>query len=70
MKPLPVIAGFGGINAAGLSSAHHGYRRTVIDALDPGLADGTIRALAGLMRIEGEIERLEAQLAETRCDRL
>ena len=56
MKPLPVIAGFGGINAAGRSSAHHGYRRTVIDALDPGLADGTIRALAGLMRIEGEID--------------
>jgi len=56
VKPLPVIAGFGGINAAGRSSAHHGYRRTVIDALDPGLADGTIRALAGLMRIEGEID--------------
>jgi len=56
MKPLAVIAGFGGINAAGRSSAHHGYRRTVIDSLAPGLADATIRSLAGLMGIQGEID--------------
>ena len=36
MKPLAVITGFGGINAAGRSSAHHYYRRTIIDALDAG----------------------------------
>ena len=36
MKPLAVIAGIGGINAAGRSSAHHGYQRTVIDVLDEG----------------------------------
>ena len=56
MKPLAVIAGFGGINAAGRSSSHHYYRRTILDALDPAVADGTLRALAGLMRIEGEID--------------
>jgi acetoacetyl-[acyl-carrier protein] synthase len=56
MKPLAVIAGFGGINAAGRSSAHKGYLRTVIDALDPGLRDETIRSLAGLMNIEGPID--------------
>ena len=56
MKPLAVIAGIGGINAAGRSSAHHGYRRSVIDVLEPGLAAGTIRSLAGLMRIEGTID--------------
>jgi acetoacetyl-[acyl-carrier protein] synthase len=56
MKPLAVIAGFGGINAAGRSSAHHGYRRTIIDALAPGLADATLRSLARLMGIEGEID--------------
>ena len=56
MKPLAVIAGFGGINAAGRSSAHHGYRRSVIDVLDQSLAAETIRSLAGLMGIEGEID--------------
>jgi acetoacetyl-[acyl-carrier protein] synthase len=56
MKPLAVIAGIGGINAAGRSSAHHGYRRSVIDVLDESLAAGTIRSLAGLMRVEGEID--------------
>ena len=56
MKSLAVIAGIGGINAAGRSSAHHGYRRSVIDVLEPALADGTFRSLAGLMRIEGAID--------------
>ncbi len=60
MKPLAVIAGIGGINAAGRSSAHHGYRRSVIDVLDANLAAGTIRSLAGLMGVTGEID------AETR----
>ena len=56
MQPLAVIAGFGGINAAGRSSAHHGYRRSIIDVLDPVLADDTVRSLAGLMRIKGPID--------------
>jgi acetoacetyl-[acyl-carrier protein] synthase len=56
MKSLAVIAGFGGVNAAGRSSAHHGYRRSVIDVLDQGLAAATIRSLAGLMGIRGEID--------------
>jgi acetoacetyl-[acyl-carrier protein] synthase len=56
MKPLAVIAGLGGINAAGRSSAHHGYRRSVIDVLDEDCAAGTLRSLAGLMGIEGEID--------------
>jgi len=56
MKPLAVIAGIGGINAAGRSSAHHGYRRTVLDVLEPAVAAETIRSLAGLMRVEGTID--------------
>jgi len=56
MNPVAVITGFGGINAAGRSSAHHGYRRTVLDSLPQDLADATMRALAGLMRIDGEID--------------
>ena len=56
MKPLAVIAGFGGINAAGRSSGHHGYRRSVIDVLDEDRATATVLSLAALMRIEGEID--------------
>ena len=55
-KPLAVIAGFGGINAAGRSSGHHGYRRTVLDALEPSVAEATLRSLAGLMGISGELD--------------
>jgi acetoacetyl-[acyl-carrier protein] synthase len=56
MKPLAVIAGVGGINAAGRSSFHHGYRRTVIDVLDSRLSTGTLRSLAGLMGLKGAID--------------
>ena len=34
MKALPLIVGFGGINAAGRVSMHHSYRRMVHEALD------------------------------------
>lgn len=53
MARLPVIAGFGGISPAGRSSAHHGYRRLVIDALPSGVADATWRSLAQLMGQSG-----------------
>ncbi|REJ80749.1 MAG: beta-ketoacyl synthase [Acidobacteria bacterium] len=49
MNRIPVIAGFGGINAAGRSSAHHGYRRTVIGALDEASARRTWQSLAALV---------------------
>ncbi|MCF6237247.1 MAG: beta-ketoacyl synthase, partial [Candidatus Marinimicrobia bacterium] len=49
MARLPVIVGFGGINPAGRSSAHHGYRRMVIDRLDQGPAQQTYAALAQVM---------------------
>ncbi len=55
MARIPVVTGFGGINTAGRSSGHHGYRRTVIDALDDTTATETWRSLAALMRIEGEL---------------
>ena len=56
MKPLAVIAGIGGINAAGRSSAHHGYRRMILDVLDERRAQETVRSLAGLMGIKGDID--------------
>ncbi len=49
MARLPVIVGFGGINPAGRSSAHHGYRRMVIDRLDQEPAQQTYAALAQVM---------------------
>ncbi len=45
---LPVIVGFGGVNAAGRSSMHHSYRRMVIDKLSAAEADHTWSSLAGL----------------------
>ncbi|MDG2250916.1 MAG: beta-ketoacyl synthase [Gammaproteobacteria bacterium] len=48
MTRLPIIAGFGGINAAGRSSGHHGYRRMVIEALSREKALETRAAIAAL----------------------
>ena len=46
MANLPVIVGFGGINPAGRSSFHHGYRRLVFDALSAEKAELTLSSLA------------------------
>lgn len=55
MSRLPVIVGFGGINPAGRSSGHHGYRRLVIDNLGAKLADETWQSLAALMQLGGPL---------------
>lgn len=49
MVHLPVIVGFGGLNAAGRSSFHHAYRRLVIDSLPKQRVQQTWRALASMM---------------------
>lgn len=49
MAGLPVIIGFGGINPAGRSSLHHGYRRLILDQLPTEDAMQTRASLAGLM---------------------
>lgn len=48
MSHLPVIVGAGGISAAGRSSAHHAYRRLVIDRLPAEQAAATLANLAVL----------------------
>lgn len=53
MSRLPVIVGFGGVNPAGRSSLHHGYRRMVIDKLGSEAQDKTFASLAALMNREG-----------------
>lgn len=64
MSRLPVIAGFGGINAAGRSSFHHGFRRLVLDALAPAEREATIAELARLMKL-GHADAPDAELAAT-----
>ncbi|MBL4821651.1 MAG: beta-ketoacyl synthase [Gammaproteobacteria bacterium] len=49
MANLPLIVGFGGINPAGRSSGHHGYRRLVIDQLPRQEAAATRASLASVM---------------------
>lgn len=51
MARLPVVVGFGGINAAGRSSFHQGYRRLVLDALPRQGREDTLVELGRLMRL-------------------
>lgn len=60
MANLPVMVGFGGISSAGRSSLHNGYRRLIIDALEPARADQTYRSLAALMGLETASGELSA----------
>lgn len=70
MSRLPVIVGFGGINAAGRSSFHQGYRRLVIDALDSATRSRTLAALARLMRLSPGGDHEATVLAHTLVRRL
>ncbi|UTA49272.1 beta-ketoacyl synthase [Simiduia sp. 21SJ11W-1] len=51
MVRLPVIVGFGGFSAAGRSSAHHAYRRTVIESLDAPARNETLLGLIAMMKL-------------------
>ena len=51
MNRLPVIVGFGGYNAAGRSSFHHGFRRTILHSLDNDKRVKTLLSLATLMKL-------------------
>ncbi|TMO44522.1 MULTISPECIES: beta-ketoacyl synthase [unclassified Pseudoalteromonas] len=51
MTALPVIVGMGGINAAGRTSFHQGYRRIVLDSLDAKARQETFLGLATLMNL-------------------
>ncbi|TCS42646.1 beta-ketoacyl synthase [Reinekea marinisedimentorum] len=52
MKKLPVIVGFGGINAAGRTSMHHGHKRMVHEALSEQKMQSTWQDLATLMQLD------------------
>ncbi|CCQ12125.1 3-oxoacyl-[acyl-carrier-protein] synthase, KASII [Pseudoalteromonas luteoviolacea B = ATCC 29581] len=51
MTALPVIVGMGGINAAGRTSFHQGYKRIVLDSLDAKQRQETFLGLACLMNL-------------------
>ncbi|HSX69802.1 MAG TPA: beta-ketoacyl synthase [Pseudomonas sp.] len=51
MSRLPVIVGFGGYNAAGRSSFHHGFRRIVQESLDATTRQETLAGLAVMMKL-------------------
>lgn len=57
MSKLPVIVGFGGINAAGRSSFHHSYRRMVHEALNEEDLAPMFKGLAQLMQQEDGSDR-------------
>lgn len=57
MSRLPVIVGFGGVNPAGRSSLHHGYRRMVIDKLNTETQARTFASLAALMNRDSADDR-------------
>ncbi|NNG42956.1 beta-ketoacyl synthase [Pseudoalteromonas sp. NEC-BIFX-2020_002] len=60
MTALSVIVGMGGINAAGRTSFHQGYRRIVLDSLSANARQETFLGLATLMNLvsmqEGELK--------------
>ncbi len=51
MTALPLVVGMGGINAAGRTSFHQGFRRIVIDKLNAEARQETFVGLASLMNL-------------------
>lgn len=51
MTTLPLIVGMGGINAAGRTSFHQGFRRIIIDSLNAEARQETFLGLASLMNL-------------------
>jgi acetoacetyl-[acyl-carrier protein] synthase len=51
MTSLPVVIGMGGINAAGRTSFHQGFRRIIIDKINAQAREETFLGLASLMKL-------------------
>jgi len=68
MTHLPLIVGMGGINAAGRTSFHQGFRRIVIDKLNAEARQETFVGLASLMKLlsyeEGNLIDSEGNVVE------
>lgn len=82
MARLPIITGFGGYNAAGRSSFHHGFRRMVIESIDEQSRRETLAGLGVMTKILScdengfvdrngehiELEQLEARYGDEILD--
>ena len=68
MTALPVIVGMGGINAAGRTSFHQGYRRIVLDSLESQARQETFLGLATLMNlvsvVNGQLQDMKGNNVE------
>lgn len=51
MSRLPIIVGFGGYNAAGRSSFHHGFKRMVIESIDQESRQQTLAGLGVMTKV-------------------
>ncbi len=67
---LPVIVGFGGVNAAGRASGHHAYARMVYPALSGAQRARTLDALATLMGMDGGAQHEQHILDHTLVRRI
>lgn len=67
---LPVIVGFGGVNAAGRASGHHAYARMTWSALSSEQRGRTLDSLATLMGLEGGAEHEQYILDHTLIRRI
>ncbi|MDB2403086.1 beta-ketoacyl synthase [Litoricolaceae bacterium] len=61
MTALPLIVGFGGINAAGRSSDHQAFRRLIMDTLTPSETARTVNQIGALIGLGPDISMNEAQ---------
>ena len=61
MTALPLIVGFGGINAAGRSSDHQAFRRLIMDTLTPSETARTVNQIGALIGLSPDISMNEAQ---------
>ncbi|MHC9038054.1 beta-ketoacyl synthase, partial [Cobetia marina] len=72
MSHLPVIVGMGGVNAAGRTSGHQAFRRTVLETLSETDRQETLLGLASLMNLarcdeQGQWFDAEGQPAEAQA---
>lgn len=67
---LPVIVGFGGINAAGRASGHHAFARMAYTALPAATRTRTLDALAALMGLDQGLAREQYILDHTLVRRI
>lgn len=62
---LPVVVGFGGINAAGRASNHHAYGRMVQSSLPTAQRERMFSSLAAVMGVSDPVSRAQYMLDHT-----